>query len=91
MTLWKGTNSADRHKGTEALIRQLSHLNSFGLVSTHDLELGKLENDSDLITNYSFNSEIRGDEILFDYKLQKGLCYSFNASKLMQLMGIKIT
>jgi len=87
----KGTNSADRHKGTEALIRQLSHLNSFGLVSTHDLELGKLENDSDLITNYSFNSEIRGDEILFDYKLQKGLCYSFNASKLMQSMGIKIT
>jgi len=87
----KGTNSADRHIGTEALIRQLSHLNSFGLVSTHDLELGKLENDSDLITNYSFNSEIRGDEILFDYKLQKGLCYSFNASKLMQSMGIKIT
>lgn len=87
----KGTNSADRHKGTEALIRQLSQLNSFGLVSTHDLELGKLENDSDLITNYSFNSEIRGDEILFDYKLQKGLCYSFNASKLMQSMGIKIT
>ena len=87
----KGTNSIDRHKGAEALIRQLSKLNSFGLVSTHDLELGKLENESDLITNYSFNSEIRGDEILFDYKLQKGLCYSFNASKLMQSMGIKIT
>jgi len=87
----KGTNSTDRHKGAEALIRQLSQLNSFGLVSTHDLELGRLENKSDIITNYSFNSQIRGDEILFDYKLQKGICYSFNASKLMQSMGIKLT
>ncbi len=86
----KGTNSADRHKGAEALIRQLSQLNSFGLVSTHDLELGKLD-DSNLIKNYSFNSQIQGDEILFDYKLQKGLCYSFNASKLMESIGIKIT
>jgi DNA mismatch repair ATPase MutS len=86
----KGTNSVDRHKGAEALIMQLSQLNSFGLVSTHDLELGKLD-DSNLIKNYSFNSQIQGDEILFDYKLQKGLCYSFNASKLMESIGIKIT
>ncbi|MCK5371934.1 MAG: DNA mismatch repair protein MutS, partial [Cyclobacteriaceae bacterium] len=39
----KGTNSADRHIGAESLILQLNEMNAFGLVSTHDLELGKLQ------------------------------------------------
>ena len=40
------------------------------------------------MTNYSFNSQIQGDEIRFDYRLTPGLCREFNASKLMELMGI---
>lgn len=85
----KGTNSRDRHLGAQALIRQLHQRNASGLVSTHDLELGQMENQNpDYIQNYSFNSTISGDQILFDYKLQPGVCNSFNASKLMQLIGI---
>jgi DNA mismatch repair ATPase MutS len=37
----KGTNSADRHRGAEALIRQLHAKTASGMVSTHDLELGE--------------------------------------------------
>src|SRR3712207_7514956 len=36
------------------------------------------------IQNFSFNSTIEEDKILFDYKLHPGVCSSFNASKLMQ-------
>ncbi|MEM9856099.1 MAG: DNA mismatch repair protein MutS [Bacteroidota bacterium] len=86
----KGTNSKDRHLGSASLVRQLSHENAFGLVSTHDLELGELSVSMDNVTNYSFNSQIKGDEILFDYRLTDGICKSFNASKLMENMGIKI-
>lgn len=86
----KGTNSQDRHKGAASLIHQLSNLNGFGLVSTHDLELGSMENEVPSIYNYSFDSQIEKDEIYFDYKLKKGLCKSFNASELMKKMGIKI-
>ncbi|GEO02389.1 DNA mismatch repair protein [Adhaeribacter aerolatus] len=87
----KGTNSRDRHEGAKALIRQMHTRNAAGLVSTHDLELGAMQQEHpDYITNYSFNSTIEEDKILFDYKLQPGLCHSFNASKLMQLMGIAI-
>ena len=86
----KGTNSHDRHSGAASLIRQLTALDSFGFVSTHDLELGALATDSNNIQNFSFNSEIIDDEIIFDYKLHPGLCKSFNASKLMEKMGIKI-
>ena len=86
----KGTNSHDRHKGAAALIRQLSKTNAFGLVSTHDLELGDLAKVSDNITNYSFTSTIINSEIIFDYKLHEGICQSFNATELMKKMGIEI-
>ncbi|WP_317175588.1 MutS-related protein [Pontibacter beigongshangensis] len=87
----KGTNSRDRHAGAMALIRQLHQRNTSGLISTHDLELGAMEQElKGSVENYSFNSTIEGDKILFDYTLQRGICRSFNASKLMQLMGIAI-
>ncbi len=84
----KGTNSEDRHRGALALVNKLSVMNVFGMVSTHDLALGKETLDQKSIRNFSFNSEIIDDQIIFDYKLTKGLCKSFNASKLMEKMGI---
>ncbi|WP_299822939.1 MutS family DNA mismatch repair protein [uncultured Pontibacter sp.] len=87
----KGTNSRDRHAGAMALIRQLHKRNASGFISTHDLELGAMEQElPGSVSNYSFNSDIIADEIKFDYKLRQGICRSFNASKLMQLMGIEI-
>lgn len=87
----KGTNSRDRHAGAMALIRQLHKRNASGFISTHDLELGAMEQElPGSVYNYSFNSDIIGDEIKFDYKLHQGICRSFNASKLMQLMGIEV-
>jgi hypothetical protein len=85
----KGTNSEDRHKGSLALIDQLSEKNGTGLISTHDLTLSNLKNEK--ARNYSFNSEIIKDEIIFDYKLTDGPCRSFNASKLMEQMGIIVS
>ncbi|MGB3466907.1 MAG: hypothetical protein WBA74_16625 [Cyclobacteriaceae bacterium] len=84
----KGTNSEDRHKGAVSLAKQLSQKNCFGLISTHDLSLSELADENDLMVNYSFNSTIADDKIIFDYKLTPGPCRSFNASKLMENMGI---
>ena len=86
----KGTNSKDRHHGATSLIKQLSKLAATGFVSTHDLELGKLEEVLPNVKNYSFTSTIEQDEICFDYTLRQGVCQSFNASKLMEKMGIAI-
>jgi hypothetical protein len=88
--LFKGTNSQDRYKGGISLIKQLSDLNSFGLISTHDLELAKLASNYMEVANYSFNSAIREGEMIFDYVLTKGICQDFNASELMKRSGIKI-
>lgn len=86
----KGTNSKDRHLGAVSLVRQLSGLNTSGLISTHDLDLARETMKSSDVINYSFESMIRDNEIYFDYKLRKGICETFNASKLMEKMGIKL-
>ena len=86
----KGTNSQDRHHGAASLIKQLSQLEASGFVSTHDLELGKLADELPNLHNYNFTSTIENDEIIFDYHLHDGVCQSFNASKLMEKMGIAI-
>lgn len=84
----KGTNSADRHKGSESLIMQLIQKECMGLISTHDIELGVLADKDQRIENYNFSSIIRDNEIIFDYLIRAGICESFNASKLMEKMGI---
>ncbi|NIJ55558.1 MutS-related protein [Dyadobacter arcticus] len=86
----KGTNSADRHRGAEALIRQLHSKNASGLVSTHDLELGEWGATENYVQNYHFRSDVEDGKLHFDYRLYEGICRSFNASELMRMMGIDI-
>lgn len=88
--LLKGTNSADRHKGADALVRQLIALNVSGFVSTHDIELGELTRQLPEVSNYSFESIITDGQINFDYKIREGICSSFNATELMRQMGIRV-
>ncbi len=75
--------------GSEALIRQLGESVSKGIISTHDIELSELETSISGLVNYSFHSDIQEDEVIFDYKIKAGPCPSFNAHKLMELMGIR--
>ncbi|GAB2570033.1 MutS-related protein [Spirosoma areae] len=86
----KGTNSADRHRGAEALIRQLHQTTASGFVSTHDLELGQLTDADGFVRNFHFQSDLQNGELVFDYRLRDGICESFNASQLMQAIGIEM-
>ncbi|HEY5407800.1 MAG TPA: hypothetical protein VIJ92_11965 [Ginsengibacter sp.] len=88
--MFKGTNSEDRHKGGFSLINQLSKLETSGIIATHDIELAKLSGNKRLVTNYSFNSEIKDGSMIFSFKLHPGICNDFNASELMERSGIKI-
>ena len=84
--IFKGTNSRDRHKGAEILINELSELNTLGLVSTHDLELGEIENKN--ISNYHFEEYYEDGKIRFDYTLRPGISTTQNALYLMRMAGI---
>lgn len=87
----RGTNSADRHAGSKALIKQLIQHKAVGMVATHDLELAKLEKEyPENIHNYHFDVQVANDELFFDYKLKEGVCQSMNASILMKKIGIEL-
>jgi len=88
--MFKGTNSKDRHRGGFSLIKQLEELNAFGMISTHDLDLADVAGKHNLVTNYSFNSDIQEGNMTFDYHLTPGLCKDFNASELMRRSGINV-
>lgn len=89
--VFKGTNSRDRHQGARALIAQLQSDGALGLVSTHDLELGSLEQESQgRIRNYHFREYYKDQEIHFDYKLRPGVSSTRNALYLIGLMGINV-
>ncbi|SNS40719.1 MutS domain V [Belliella buryatensis] len=87
----KGTNTEDRIMGSEALIKQLAAAGGKGIISTHDIELSTLESKLKYLKNKSFHSEILDQEIHFDYTIKDGPCPSFNAHKLMELMGIRFS
>jgi len=87
----RGTNSADRHTGSKAFIKQLVKEKALALVATHDLELTKLADEFPAdIHNYHFDVQVKGDELYFDYVLKEGICTSMNASLLMKKIGIEL-
>jgi len=87
----RGTNSADRHAGSIAFIKQLIKEKAFALVATHDLELTKLADEFPLdIHNYHFDVQVTAEELYFDYVLKEGICRSMNASLLMKKIGIAL-
>lgn len=87
----KGTNSADKQKGSFDLIRQFMHLQANGIIATHDLLLGTLiEQFPDEIRNYCFEADIRDNELSFSYKLREGVAQNMNACFLMRKMGITV-
>ena len=85
----KGTNSKDKEEGSKKLIKRLLDLKAGAIVATHDLGLCKLESEFPKhITNMAFETEIKDNELYFDYKLKRGVCQTMNASFLMEKMGI---
>lgn len=85
----KGTNSEDKQRGSLALMKRLTGLGGNGIIATHDLALGSLENEFPReIKNWHFDAVICEDVLTFDYKLREGIARNMNASFLMRKMGI---
>lgn len=88
----KGTNSADKQKGSLDLIRQFMRLKADGIIATHDLLLGTLADQfPEYIRNYCFEADIKDNELTFSYRLREGVAQNMNACFLMRKMGITIS
>lgn len=83
--LFKGTNTVERIAINSAVFSELAKADNLILASTHDLELtGLLNNQYEL---YHFSEKIVDDQLLFDYKLKKGVAKEGNAIKILELCG----
>ncbi|WP_212000374.1 hypothetical protein [Chitinophaga sp. HK235] len=85
----KGTNSEDKLSGSRSLIEHFLAYNCLGMIATHDLELGHLEDSyPEKIKNYCFESTIQDNHLFFDYRIRAGIARNKNATFLMKQMEI---
>ena len=87
----KGTNSADKQKGSLALVRQLLSYGASGIIATHDLVLGTLADElPGKVENFCFEADIHDDELTFSYQMRPGIAQNMNACFLMRKMHITV-
>lgn len=80
----KGTNTRERLVASNAILSYMVQKQGFLLIATHDLELVyALKNRYD---TYYFDSQIHEKDIVFPYKIRRGIVGKTNAIDLMELL-----
>jgi hypothetical protein len=86
-----GTNSRERNIGAKAVVVHLLEKGAIGAVSSHDLGLASLEEETaGRVRNVHFQELVQGSTMTFDYELKPGVVTSSNALRLMKLIGIGV-
>jgi ABC-type multidrug transport system fused ATPase/permease subunit len=89
--IFRGTNTRDRKTGAVTVLKKLSSDGVMGLVSTHDVELAELEDDTGLkLKNSYFRETYKDNSIHFDYIMREGISDTSDAIYLMRMIGIEI-
>jgi hypothetical protein len=86
-----GTNSRERQIGARWVMSKLLQRGAIGAVSTHDMELCRL--DAELmqrVTLVHFRENVENGRMTFDYKVRPGAVTAGNALRLMQLIGLDV-
>ena len=80
----KGTNTRERLAASNAILSYMVQKQGFLLIATHDLELVyALKNRYD---TYCFDSQVHEKDIVFPYKIRRGIVGKTNAIDLMELL-----
>jgi DNA mismatch repair ATPase MutS len=89
--LLSGTNSSDRARGAEGILRGLVESGAIGLCTTHDLALTRIAAGRiDRAQNAHFGEVFSGGALHFDFKLKPGVVRQSNALELMRAMGLRV-
>ena len=90
--IFRGTNNRERQIGSRAVIRALAGTpKALGFVSTHDLELTRLEEELPSLFNLHFREDIDAAGVMrFTYHLRPGPCPTTNALTIMRSEGLPL-
>ena len=81
----RGTNTVERIAASTYILKNIGERNALCFAATHDIELTYILESR--FSNYHFSEEVRKDDVLFNYRLQKGRASSRNAIKLLHVIG----
>ncbi|HEY4121752.1 MAG TPA: DNA mismatch repair protein MutS [Byssovorax sp.] len=88
-----GTNSRERQIGARAVTLDLVRGDhpAIGAVSSHDLGLGDLEQESGgVVRAVHFEEQVDAGKMTFDYRMKPGVVRSGNALRLMRELGLPV-
>ncbi|AKT43054.1 MutS family DNA mismatch repair protein [Chondromyces crocatus] len=86
-----GTNSRERILGAQAVVKHLIERGAIGAVSSHDLGLSPLQEETGgRVRNAHFEELVVEDKMSFDYTLKPGVVSTANALRLMRIAGIGV-
>jgi hypothetical protein len=88
--LLDGTNSSDRLTGAAGIAHALMMAGAIGLISTHDLALTAIGDDTRALRNVHFEERVENGEMLFDFRLHDGVVTTRNGVALMRMVGLKV-
>lgn len=88
--IFKGTNNRERLTGSRSYIKALAGKHGTGAITTHDLELVKLEQEINFVKNYHFREDVIEGKMIFDYKIHPGPSPTTNALKVMKIAGLPV-
>lgn len=81
----RGTNSAERHAASLAVLRHLAEAGATVIAASHDTDLGVLLKDRYRV--YHFSETFERDDLVFDYRLKPGICAAGNAIRTLGWLG----
>ncbi len=87
-----GTNSRERRLACRNIVRKMvSAERSFGLVTTHDLDLVDLSDElAGKVICYHFSDQFDGERLHFDYRLKEGVAQTTNALHVLRMEGVDV-
>lgn len=81
----RGTNTVERIAASTQILASLGTSGILCFAATHDIELTELLEDR--FDNYHFEEEVKGGDVVFNYRLLSGKATTRNAIRLLELMG----
>jgi hypothetical protein len=87
-----GTNTRERQIASREVLRLLLASGASGGVTTHDLSLASLgEESGGRVVNMHFRDHLEDGKMVFDYQLRAGVVDTTNALRVLRMAGVPVT
>ena len=86
-----GTNTRERQLASREVLRLLLATGACGAVTTHDLSLTSLADESSgRVVNVHFRDHLEHGKMVFDYQLRQGVVDTTNALRVLRMAGVPV-